>query len=102
MPRPETPWEHLIRDYREGADGSRHEHYVEWAQLVEKCPQEALEQRVALLEEARGNIHFHVWTPTGFAQWLEACRKELGFSFTVEAIEPNAIEFIVLLRKLKL
>lgn len=107
--RPVTPIEHMVADYEQGPEGSRSDHYEEWARLVIEGPPEesggearsdewvAAQQRH--LEETDYSIHFHVWTQAEFLDLILTCRERLGEAFDVEATAGQAIEYIVVLRK---
>ena len=64
---------HLLRDHREGPEGSRRDHYEEWARLVDKVD-EPEAHATALLERGY-SIHFHAWTQ---AELLELLRTGGG------------------------
>lgn len=97
--RPVTSIAHLWRDYREGPDWSRRDHFVEWVRLMEKAPDDKVPARVAKLMKTNYSIHFHVWTKDGFTKFLRHLKRALRFPFTIEATKPNGHEFIVILRK---
>ena len=98
--RPVTPLEHLRRDYEEGPEWSRRQHFEEWVQLVNRVsdPERASEETERLVEQ-NYSIHFHVWTPLRFVELLLYCRRELGLPLELEAMQQNGIEFIVVLAK---
>jgi SAM-dependent methyltransferase len=93
--RPLTPLGHVVRDYEEGPAWSLRPHVEEWVELVEHGTEERVEE---LVQGAR-SIHFHAWTSATFSELLDYCREELAFPFTLEAFEPNGIEFVAILRK---
>lgn len=103
--RPATPIEHMVADYEQGPEGSRSDHYGEWARLVldpgpdlEKTDEwMAAQQRH--LEEIDYSIHFHVWTQAEFLDLILACRERFNGAFDIEAAAGQAIEYIVVLRK---
>lgn len=104
--RPVTPLEHMVTDYEQGPEGSRSEHYEEWALLVidEEPPpvgtaDERATQRARELEEAKYSIHMHVWTQAEFLQLILHCRARFGDAFDIEATARQGIEFMVVLRK---
>jgi SAM-dependent methyltransferase len=96
-----TPKEHVLRDSREGPESSRHEHYLEFAQYFKGLHGAEAEREAERVRSSGYSIHFHVWTQATFRELLEHLRSELGFPFTLEALEPNHHEFIAVLRKLK-
>ena len=107
--RPVTPIEHMVADYDEGPERSRHEHYMEWCRLVideesagtveQAASEEWVASRAQELEDARYSIHMHVWTQAEFLKLILALRDRLDGGFDIEAAARVAIEFIVILRK---
>lgn len=100
--RPVTPLEHMVADYDEGPDGSRREHYDEWAQMVLVEEGESEQDSLAKarrLEEEKYSIHMHVWTQAEFLGLILACRQRLGEDFDLEAAARQGLEFVVVLRK---
>lgn len=75
--REPTTWDHLFHDHRNGPQMSRHEHYLQWAELVNHVDPEAIERRAAELEAMDYSIHFHCWTMDGFRDFLDRCRSLL-------------------------
>ncbi len=100
--RPRTPLSHVIRDHEAGPEGSRREHYLEWARLVYQssvAPDEETAQRRAEQLEAEGySIHFHVWTQADLLALMLYCEERLA-SFEIEAVRRRGHENIVALRK---
>jgi SAM-dependent methyltransferase len=97
--RPLTSLDHLIRDYKEGPEWSKLGHYEEFIRLVDKPPAEHVPARIQHLLDIDYSIHFHVWTSETFPEVLEYCQKQLGFGFTIEFSQENAMEVIMILRK---
>ena len=95
--RPVTPTDHLIRDHREGPEGSRRGHYEEWARLVDKV-EEPEAHATALLERGY-SIHFHAWTQTQLLEVIRIAADELDLDFDVELMLKNAHEVIFVLRR---
>jgi SAM-dependent methyltransferase len=94
-----TSIEHLLRDHDDGPGWSRGAHYLDWARLVDRVPEETLHARARELDESGYSIHFHVWDPEAFLVFLDHCRRSLGLPFTVEASEEVGGELIAVLRK---
>jgi SAM-dependent methyltransferase len=90
-----TSVEHVLRDHRDGPEGSHAEHFLEYARAWE----DEGEARAAELEASGFSIHFHAWTPATFAELLVTGRRELGLPLEIEAIQPVRHEFITILRK---
>lgn len=97
--RPLTPFEHLVRDDREGPEGSRWEHYVEFSRLANQSPEGQVESIARQMMEARSSIHFHVWEDSTFRTFLEGAADHLGQPFRIEQFELNHAEIIAVLRK---
>jgi predicted SAM-dependent methyltransferase len=96
--RPETTIEHLDRDHRDGPGWSKERHYDEYARLVDHAADPAAHARQ--LRERDYSIHFHVWTPTTFEEFVDHCRRVHRLPFEVaEFVPDNDFEFIAILRK---
>ncbi|MGQ4649221.1 methyltransferase domain-containing protein [Lyngbya aestuarii] len=97
--RPVTSLEHLIRDHTEGSEWSMYSHFEEWTRLVNKVPEEQVAASVQHLIDINYSIHFHVWTQIEFLEFLLCCRNKLNFTFQIELLQKNSLEFIVILSK---
>ena len=97
--RPVTSIEHLMRDHRDGPEGSLEQHYEEWATLVEGCAQEQLAERIADLRARDYSIHFHVWDESGLLELMAHLQTELHLPFRVKRAKRNHYELIVILQK---
>jgi predicted SAM-dependent methyltransferase len=95
--RPVTPTDHLLRDHREGPEGSRRGHYEEWARLVDKV-EEPEAHATALLERGY-SIHFHAWTQSELLELLQTAASELELDFDIELMLKNGLEVIFVLRR---
>jgi len=93
-----TSYEHLFKDYTEGAAQSRGEHFTEWAEKVDKVPVAELAEKARHLMDIDYSIHFHAWTQTGIIEFL--LKLQDMFAFEIEMICRNAGEIIVILRKI--
>ncbi len=106
--RPVTDVDHLLRDYKEGPEWSRHDHYQEWAAFVNlgytEKPDPNSDPRIAdetdRLMKMDYSIHFHVWTQTEVFELLPVLQKTLNFPFEVETFLSNIGELTLILRKL--
>lgn len=96
-----TSVEHLIEEQRERkAEQHRRAHYLQWAEAAGDHDPEG---RADALMAIPYSIHFHVWRPDTFLDFLSAVRREFPFGlqpiqFAAEE-EPEDLEFIVLLAK---
>lgn len=96
--RPVTTIEHLLRDYREGSQCSRRDHFAEWVHWVDGIAggQQAAE-RISLLMEQDYSIHFHVWSQK---EMIELVMFLQGmFQFDIELMLRSNEEVIFVLRK---
>lgn len=96
--RPVTTLEHLIRDHQQGPERSRRDHYLEWTMLVDKVPPDQVEARADETAASRFSIHFHVWTPAAYLEFLLHCRSA-GLPFNLVFFQENEVEFITVLRR---
>lgn len=97
--RPITPLDHIIRDFQDGTEWSRLEHYREWARLVEKLPDEKAETHARELMKKRYSIHYHVWRQADFQQMLDFVNAGMKPGFIVKEIALSRNEFIFILQK---
>jgi len=98
--RPVTPFEHLERDFREGPEWSRRDHYEEWVSLMEKVPAgERAARRVNQLLEMRYSIHFHVWTQSEFLELIVKLRDQYTPGLELELFLKLEGEMLVILRR---
>lgn len=97
--RPETTYEHLLRDHQEGPEGSRKEHFSEWVKCVEKKTGDEANRESSRLLAAGYSIHYHVFTGSGMLEILERLRHEQGLEFRTEAFLQNEEEFVCILRR---
>lgn len=100
-----TTVEHLIEEHRgKLAEQNRRAHYLDWAEHVDgKDPGAATEAHADALMGIPYSIHFHVWRPDTFLDFLAAARRE--FPLTLQQVQfaglegPDDFEFILLLAK---
>jgi SAM-dependent methyltransferase len=96
--RPLTPLGHLYADHLQGPGYSRRQHLEEWVWLVNKAASQAeAQQQIDYLEGIRYSIHFHVWTPATWLEFMLAMHKDLHLS--LEAFVQHGHEMITVLRK---
>lgn len=103
-----TTVDHLVSDHPAGR-ASRRDHFVDWVETVERhqpwwaTTQPDVEDRVQALLDMDYSIHFHVWRPDTFLDYLGAVRKQEGIVFElVDFAGCNPAmdnEFIFILRK---
>jgi predicted SAM-dependent methyltransferase len=98
--RPVTPLEHILRDFEEGGEWSRRQHFEEWVRDVNKVEDKAeFEKRVEELLGIDYSIHFHAWTQLEMLEFVLALDRRLGIRFDVEMLFKNGEECIFILRK---
>jgi predicted SAM-dependent methyltransferase len=96
-----TPLEHIVRDYWEGPEWSKEEHFHDWVRLVNKVEDDrAVEQQVAELIEIDYSIHFHVWTQSEIIALILSLREHLDVNYDIEIFLKHRNECIFVLRKL--
>lgn len=94
--RPVTPYEHLMRDYTEGPEVSRRQHFEEWVSLVNKVTNDIeVEKQIGNLMKINYSIHFHVWTQS---EMIELILKQKT-KYEIELICRNVGEMIFVLIK---
>jgi predicted SAM-dependent methyltransferase len=98
-----TPFEHLLRDYKEGASGSYDSHMYEYAELVDHAKtEEQIESRVKQLKDMAYTIHFHAWDAKALKEFFEKTNEVLEQPYViVDFLEDSKYENIVVLRKVK-
>jgi predicted SAM-dependent methyltransferase len=94
-----TTTEHLLDDHRQGPEGSKRQHFEEWARLVDKVGEAEVGAHAAKLLEEDYSIHFHVWTQADALELLSVARRELALDFDVEVAIRNGHENVFVLRK---
>ena len=96
--RPCTTIEHVMRDYTEGPDWSKRQHFEEWSRLVNKKSTDSeVEEEVRYLLSIDYSIHFHVWSETELLELVAALHRLVRFE--LEIFIRNGIESILIVRK---
>ena len=96
--RQSTSLAHLMRDYEEGPDWSRRQHFEEWTRLVNKVHDErAAEEEIARNMSSDHSIHYHVWAQAEMFELIVALREKVGFE--VEISLRYEAEVVFILRK---
>lgn len=100
--RPLTSLSHLLQEQQNGADGSRRLHYLEWVTQSEKQLDDP-DKRAEWLMDIDYSIHFHVWRPDTFLEFLLAAKQEVCLDLDIVAFAPPEFpgddEFILILVK---
>ena len=97
--RPVTPFEHVLRDFHEGPEVSRREHFEEWARFIDRVPEDDVPGRALQLMEQDYSIHYHVWTQREALELLTGVRDRLDLDFDLELMERIEHEVVFVLRK---
>jgi SAM-dependent methyltransferase len=96
-----TSLNHLLGEFRSGTQTNRRSHYLDWAVNVDKHSEP--QAHAARLDEMDYSIHFHVWVPDTFLEFLLATKREAGLDFELAAYAPPESaednEFILILLK---
>lgn len=96
--RPITPFEHIMRDFKEGPGWSRKAHFEEYTRLVDKVQgEDKVRERMNKLLKMNYSIHFHVWTQNEMIEIVLYQKKRTPFE--IEMMTRNGIEVIFVLRK---
>jgi SAM-dependent methyltransferase len=96
--RDPTPVEHMIRDFEEGPEASRRQHFEEWARHVEGVAEEQVAERADILERIDYSVHTHVFTEHTLLELVLACDRLVG-PLAIETLRRNGMETLVILRK---
>lgn len=97
--RPITELSHLIKDYNDGPEWHKKEHFKEWAKYVKHAPPELLEQETEQLLNCNYSIHYHVWTYFELFELFICLKKELNFGFEIIEFVFNPPESIFIIKK---
>jgi len=97
--RPSTTVNHVLRDFSEGPEWSKRQHYEEWTRLVNKQTDPShVDAETQHLIDMKYSIHFHVWSAPELLELLHALRPIVQFE--LELFLRNGIESIIVLRKM--
>jgi SAM-dependent methyltransferase len=95
--RPPTSVEHLLRDYREGPEWSKRQHFEEWSRLVNKRAEAGVDEEVRHLINIDYSIHFHVWSAGDLLELVQTLRQFVPFE--LELFMRNGPESLLIMRK---
>ena len=74
--RPVTSIDHLLRDYSDGTDCSKRQHFEEWAKYVGMIKDaNEREKQVRSLMHSDYSIHYHAWTQTEIIELILIMKK---------------------------
>lgn len=97
--RPCTTIEHIMRDFSEGPEWSKRQHFEEWSRLVNKRAGEEAEKDVRHLLDIDYSIHFHVWRAAELLELVVTAQRLIQFE--LELFLRNGFENLLILRKLR-
>jgi SAM-dependent methyltransferase len=87
-----TSVEHLVDEYRNGPDQTREAHFHDWVEKVEAHTHfdrpDNVDQRVQTLLQMDYSIHYHLWRPDTFLDFLSALRRETGIELELVDFAP--------------
>ena len=87
-----------MRDFTEGPEWSKRQHFEEWARLVNNRTDEVqVEQETQHLIDIDYSIHFHVWRAEDLLELVVTLQRLVRFE--LELFLRNGHETILILRK---
>ncbi len=93
-----TTFEHLLLDDRDGPEGSRRAHFMEWVTFAGKMTGEAAERECEHLMQMKYSIHFHCWTAATFLPFLLSSLSYNSMDAHVVHYEAQEYEILAVLR----
>lgn len=98
--RPQTSIDHILRDYQEGPEWSKRQHFDEWTRYIGNIKDEGeADRHIVHLMNIDYSIHYHTWTQTEIIELVATLKKKFFFNFEVELICKNMGEVIIILKK---
>lgn len=98
--RPLTTTQHLVKDYQDGPNWSRKQHFEEWVHLVDRTQgQDEVTKRIEHLMNIDYSIHYHVWNSESLLEFITILRSVLNAQFDVDFFIQNGMEIICILEK---
>lgn len=98
--RPDTPIDHLVKDYEEGPEWSKSQHYVEWSRYVNHLREDVeVLARAQQLMRMDYSIHFHVWSQASMWQFFWMLGRIMPEQFEIEVCLKYQEEVIWVIRK---
>lgn len=95
-----TPYEHILRDHREGPAWSRRGHLLDWVEHVEYIGDPAeRERRADHLFAENYSIHYHVWTFETLMDMILRARADVSLPVDLECLLLTDGEVIMVLRR---
>jgi len=80
-----TTFEHIAKDYYDGPEWSRRQHFEEWVVSVNKNNDSAkIREEIARLLRIGYSIHYHVWTSIEMMELFVRLKKDFKLPFEIE------------------
>jgi SAM-dependent methyltransferase len=96
--RPCTTLDHVLRDFSDGPEWSKRQHYEEWTRLVNKRTDTSqVNAETQHLIDMKYSIHFHVWGAPELLELVQALRRIVQFE--LELFLRNGIESLIIVRR---
>jgi SAM-dependent methyltransferase len=93
-----TTLEHIIKDFTDGPEQSRLEHFRDFTRATQEYKNEAeYEAKVQELLDMDYSIHFHVWDEKAMLEFFLYAKEKFGFS--IEFFMKINDEFLCVLKK---
>lgn len=91
-----TPVDHVVDEYRNGTAHTREAHFTEWVanaekhvEWMQKARVKTGPERVRELMDLDYSIHFHVWRPDTFLEFLVVATAEAGLEMELAEFIPR-------------
>ena len=105
--RPVTDFAHLYRDFTEGPEGSKRQHFEEFVTCVEledigNLAWKTEAERVALVDKLISDdysIHFHVWDTDAMVEMITSLNEKCDLDFRLQHMMTSGDEVVFILRK---
>lgn len=97
--RSATSIDHLMKDYTNGPEWSKKQHFEEWVHFIDNITDKDLfEKQVNNLIKVDYSIHYHTWTQRTMIEFFTFLQNM--FNFKIELTLKNYQEVIFILRKI--
>lgn len=93
-----TPFEHFVRDYREGPEWSRADHFREVGRVRLNLAGDELESFVNEKIAQDAHTHFHVWSPDAFLRMLIDAKSIIGVDYEIVEFASYGHEALAVLK----
>jgi predicted SAM-dependent methyltransferase len=95
-----TSFDHLVRDYEEGPQGSRNKHLQDWVITVEGLKDEAgIQKRIEELDAINYSIHFHNWTQKEMLDLFNQLDERFGLPIEILLFMKHEGEVVFIIKK---